>query len=57
MFEVRAHIGKYREGGFLSYEEAARRAQTLASERNEAFVVNEITLRCIVRPKQKTATP
>lgn len=55
MFEVRAYIGLYRESGFTSYADAARRAQELANKEGQPFVVNEIVLRCIIKAEKPDA--
>lgn len=50
MFEVRAYVGDYRKGGFLSYKEAADHANEKVKETGQTHIVNEIVMRCIVRP-------
>lgn len=52
MFEIRAYVGQYRESGFTSYGDAARRAQELANKEGQPFIVNEIVLRCIIKSEK-----
>lgn len=53
MFEVRAYVGDYRKGGFLSYKEAADHAQDKADADGQPYVVNEIVMRCIIKARTK----
>jgi len=55
MFEVRAYVGPYRKGGFLSLEEAVRHADKLTLEEGQPHLVYELTMRhmATVSPKQK----
>lgn len=53
MFEIKDYIGPFRQGGFTSYGDAARAAQTRADETGQPCVVNEIVLRCIVKVSKK----
>jgi hypothetical protein len=53
MFEIKDYIGPFRQGGFTSYEDAARAAQTRADETRQPCSVYELTLRCIVKASKK----
>ena len=52
MFEVRAYIGPYVERGVTSYQDAAGRARELADKEGQPFIVNEIVMRCIIKPNK-----
>lgn len=55
MFEVRAYIGSYRKGGFVSYEDAARHAQEKADADGQPYWVSEIIDRCLIKSRKKVA--
>jgi len=45
MFEVRAYVGPYRKGGFLSLKEATDHADKLTSEEGQPHIVYELTMK------------